>query len=78
MAFNPPRNIPINREENVWQPSPYLSIHLILQPKFFFQQLLLHSFGEEIRSQINRSPVPFIFPRVDTDRNFDVYIYILY
>ena len=78
MAFNPPRNLPINREENFWQPSPYVSIHLILELKMFTQQLLLLLFGEEICSQINQRPIPFIFPWFELERDFDVYIYILY
>ena len=73
---NARRNRPI-REGEPYDPQPMTSIYIILGFKVLFQQSIVRHFGAESLADILNSPSPFIFPMLDYERSWDVYIFIL-
>lgn len=72
--FHP--NLPIRTNE-LYQHSPYVSVHIILDHKIFFQQRIAFLFGAAKLAEVLASPKPFIFPSTDYNLTFDVFIFIL-
>lgn len=70
-------NLPIRTDEP-YQYSPYVSVHIVLSRKVFYQQRIALLFGAARLAEILASPEPFLFPSMSYDITFDVFIFVLF